>query len=213
MDALLWPGPHHGYPPPTQGTSVWDVLTALAAIGTTVIAGLALRAAIRAAKAAQGSLDVAEEGLRAERARDQARDKVEERAFQADWVAAWLYFKPKDAFLPGIAFSAIPRPAVVALLRNRSPLPVYDVKVLFYAEGVIVGEGERPILPPEDEGLDVPHSARDAVTPPAPESDGDAGKPKTPRPEYRRLRVGIEFTDTARRRWRRDQYGLLTRVE
>ena len=163
----------------------------------------ALAAAVVAALVAQKVYKI--ESDRDERAAGERRARAEaERQAQADKVAAWYTtWNPQ----PRVATSSIVGGAVV---KNSSDLPVFDVRVAFWA-------------PPED-----PTSGK----PPAHALDARLIRAVPPRGEVKTddelfswngligsvgnddpYIASIEFRDAAGIRWRRDIYGKLAELE
>lgn len=155
-----------------------------------LIASAALYAAWRAGSTAQRLLKV-EEGRedRAERT-DLERRATEERAAQADLVAAWIDRRavgPKDAL----------RWAWGLVVRNGSPLPIWDVTAETYApDGELRGVDQMSLVPPDEVfrkwNTDLRNQHEDE-DPPA-------------------FVVAISFRDAAGRTWKRSKEGVLSQT-
>lgn len=126
---------------------------------------------------------------------DEARRK------QADLVAAWVEKGAAGAFQ--------------CRVRNASNLPVYDVHVVVNGYGEVVvpglGEWEAQIVPPADTGLtwEIPSAEAERTRGPA----VVYGEIDTRGVLAQDLLAEIRFTDTAGRRWRRSDQGLLAEVK
>ena len=138
----------------------------------------------------------------AERA-DQARREAKEEA-QAALVAAWP-LSERETFQ-----KAIERGVVGAAVRNASPMPIYNIDIVYRDPGAGWSATRRiQIVPPSDEpqifaGFDEEKSSGDA----APERVNKDGSVKlVPSAE---MRVEIRFADAMGRRWSRDDCGVLT---
>lgn len=137
----------------------------------------------------------------AERA-DEARREARERQ-QATYVAAWP-ISERETFQ-----KAIERGVVGAAIRNASPMPIYNVEILYRDEGAAWGAVRRlHIVPPSDEPQIVAGFDEEFSTgTPAPERVNKDGSIKlVPSAE---MRVEIRFADVFGRRWRRDDNGVL----
>jgi hypothetical protein len=137
----------------------------------------------------------------AERA-DEARREARERQ-QATLVAAWP-ISERETFQ-----KSIERGVVGAAIRNASPMPIYDVEIVYRDRGAAWSAIRRlHIVPPSDEpqifaGFDEETSTG---TPAAERVNKDGSIKLVPSAE---MRVEIRFVDTLGRRWRRDDNGVL----
>lgn len=162
-----------------------DVPTWLNAIVTTG----ALVAAAIAARAAWAVLGF-------QRDTESKRGEAEERAAQADLVAAW-----HDTWRVGRSATLRSRGAV---LLNQSPLPVYELTVAFLGpDNIKRASVTLPVVPPGEQKVSWPYELR---TP--------AGQDEHRVPLYveslSEFSVAIDFRDTAGRLWYRDRDGRLT---
>lgn len=160
------------------------------------IALLALAAAWRA-----GS--IAAELLRVERRRedDRARREV---SWQASWVSAWIEVGyERDELDHPIAVESL-----TCFVRNASPLPVHDVKVIPLLDRRsetrngherIAADLEFPTLPPTDQPVTTP--LRGQVVSVVDNAAEDA---------HIAVRCTIEFTDSSGTRWVRHPSGELS---
>jgi hypothetical protein len=143
-------------------------------------------------------LAAAETAERAERARHETGERA-----QASLVAAWP-MSERETFQ-----RAIERGVVGAAIRNASPMPIYDVEIVYRDPGAAWTATRRVhIVPPADEpqifaGFDEESSTGT----PAPERVNKDGSVKLlPSAE---MRVEIRFADMLGRRWSRDDTGVL----
>jgi hypothetical protein len=133
---------------------------------------------------------------------DEARREANERA-QAALVAAWP-LSERETFQ-----KAIERGVVGAAIRNGSPMPIYNVEIIYRDPGAAWTAIRRiHIVPPSDE----PHifagfDEETSTGTPAPDRLNKDGSVKLlPSAE---MQVEIRFVDILGRRWRRDDNGVL----
>jgi hypothetical protein len=133
---------------------------------------------------------------------DEARREAGERQ-QATLVAAWP-ISERETFQ-----KAIERGVVGAAIRNASPMPIYNVDIIYRDPGAAWSAIRRlHIVAPSDEPQIFAGFDEEATTGvPAPERVNEDGSVKLlPSAE---MRVEIRFADTLGRRWRRDDNGVL----
>jgi hypothetical protein len=159
------------------------------------VAALSARWSHRAFLAAIGAAE------RAEHARREAGERE-----QAALIAAWP-LSEREIFQ-----KAIERGVVGAAIRNASPMPIYNVEIVYRDDGAAWTAVRRVhIVPPGDEPQIFAGFDDEATTgTPAPERLNKDGSVKlVPAAE---MRVEISFADTLGRRWHRDDAGVLAPV-
>jgi hypothetical protein len=137
--------------------------------------------------------------LRLARESEQRRQEAEERATQADLVAAWHDNLPtRDELM-------IPRSTPGAIVQNRSPLPVYEAKIEFYADAQPRAAVTKAVLPPREHPIPWPFELRQET---GTDAFGNAIYTESPS----EFAVALEFRDTAGQGWRRDRHGRLFKI-
>lgn len=176
-----------------MSTSSWpDVVQAITTAGAALIAAVALALSALAYRRESSRDDRTLEWDRERRAR-------EERAEQADHVAAWLQEvqfegKPHKPYGSDVARPTIHR-RWGAQLVNGSRLPVYDVVLMFLVDEESRGRETFDVLPPGERFESWPGGRKPATTGIAP-----------------RVGVRLWFRDAGGRTWLRDVDGVLSRV-
>jgi hypothetical protein len=133
---------------------------------------------------------------------DEARREARERQ-QATLVACWP-ISERETFQ-----KAIERGVVGVAVRNASPMPIYNVEIVYRDEGAAWRAIRRVhIVPPSDEPQIIAGFDEETSTgTPAPGRINKDGSVKlVPSAE---MRVEICFADVLGRRWRRDDNGVL----
>jgi hypothetical protein len=155
-------------------------------------------AALAARWSYSGLVTASEAAARADEARREARESR-----QATLVAAWP-ISERETFQ-----RAIERGVVGAAIRNASPMPIYNVEIVYRDPGAAWSAIRRlHMVVPSDEPQIFAGFDEEATTgTPAPERVNQDGSVKlVPSAE---MRVEIRFADTLGRRWRRDDNGVL----
>ncbi|MGC9669303.1 hypothetical protein ACNTMW_22430 [Planosporangium sp. 12N6] len=164
-----------------------------------VVSAGALTLAALAARWSYGAfLTASAAAARADDARREARERQ-----QATLVAAWP-ISERETFQ-----KTIERGVVGAAVRNASPMPIYNVEIVYRDEGAAWTAVRRlHLVAPSDEPQIVAGFDEEATTGvPAPERINKDGSIKLlPSAE---MRVEISFADALGRRWRRDDNGVL----
>ena len=168
------------------------VVVALCALGVALVAARWSHRTFLAATGAAGRAD-------------DARREISDRA-QAERIAAWP-ISEKETFQ-----KAVERGVVGAAIRNASPMPIYNVEIVYRDAGAGWSAIRHlNVVTPSDE----PHifagfDAEDTAGTPAPDRVNPDGSVKlVPSAE---MRVEIRFADAFGRRWARDDNGVLTAV-
>jgi hypothetical protein len=165
------------------------VVVSLGALG---VAALAARWSYRAFVVASAA------AARAEEARRDARERA-----QATLVAVWP-ISERETFQ-----KAIERGVVGAAVRNASPMPIYNVEIIYRDEGAAWAAIRRlHIVAPYEEpqvfaGFD---EETTTGTPDPGRLNKDGSVKLLPSAE---MRVEITFSDVLGRRWRRNHHGVL----
>jgi hypothetical protein len=165
------------------------VVVALCALGLAALAARWSYGAFLASSAA---------AARADEARREARERQ-----QATLVAAWP-ISERETFQ-----KAIERGVVGAAVRNASPMPIYNVEIVYRDEGAAWSAIRRlhMVAPSAEPQIFAGFDEETATGTPAPERVNKDGSVKlVPSAE---MRVEIRFADVLGRRWCRDDNGVL----
>ncbi|GII24611.1 hypothetical protein [Planosporangium mesophilum] len=133
---------------------------------------------------------------------DEARREAGERQ-QARLVAAWP-ISERETFQ-----KAIERGVVGAAIRNASPMPIYNVEIVYRDEGAAWSAVRHlhMVAPSDEPQIFAGFDEETTTGTPVPERINKDGSVKlVPSAE---MRVEISFADTLGRRWRRDDSGVL----
>lgn len=139
-----------------------------------------------------------------ERKRDRSSENIEERR-QASLISAWTEIQR-------VTVGGTSTLGVVAVAKNGSDQPIYDVEITWYRNGNVIDMNSTGLIPP---GTPTPYMWK--MDSNLFQNVLDPSVSKNPSIEdilalIKILRIGIAFTDAENRRWNRALDGRLFRI-